>query len=76
MYTKTYKCEWENCKHNASSIHHIKSSYRWSRENQNAKELIGLCIFHHERIHKHSKYENRQYLLNRVLSILEKVNNG
>lgn len=62
MYTKKFKCErpWCNCV--ASSIHHILCSYRGKR-NDNPENLIALCLKHHEWVHNHNTFDNREKLL-------------
>jgi hypothetical protein len=61
METKKFKCELD-CRNTASSIHHIKSSFRGKRDDS-PENLIALCDMHHKRIHNHSTYDNRDDLL-------------
>ena len=63
MTKMKFWCEHpERCNKTASSIHHIKSSYRGKRDDS-PENLIALCIYHHEYIHNHNNYDNRQMLL-------------
>lgn len=70
MLTRRFRCEDEKCRRTASSIHHIKSSYRWKRDDS-PENLIALCIKHHDRIHAHSTFDNRQIYLDRAKVLIK-----
>jgi len=62
MEIKQYPCERLHCHNIASSIHHIKSSFRGKRDDR-PENLIALCLDHHTRIHNHNTFDNRAELL-------------
>lgn len=65
------QCEWENCHREWVDKHHIVSSSRWKRKHEKDwSDIINLCLYHHEYIHNHNTFENRQMLLSRVRNIL------
>lgn len=57
METKKFRSELDPTQR-ASSIHHIKSSYRWRRDDS-PENLIALSQKEHERIHNHNIFDNR-----------------
>jgi hypothetical protein len=64
MWVKMFKCEWIDCTRNACEIHHIECSYRGNKKrNEKPEQLIWLCKIHHDWIHAHNTFENRNMVL-------------
>jgi len=68
-------CEFEWCSNQWVDKHHINCSYRGKRKHsKDWSDIINLCLKHHERIHNHNNFDNRQMLLDRVSFILKQIN--
>lgn len=60
-----FKCEFDNCKNVASSIHHIKCAYHGNKKrNEKGIDLIALCYSHHEYVHSINNFDTREKLEN------------
>lgn len=77
VFGQSHRCELQStscCTRFIEDIHHIECSYRGKRKrNEKPEDLIWVCRWCHNWIHKNNNFSTREMLKERVLVILKNI---